>query len=104
MAEPVSIEAIEHTIRHSALPGLGFAGLLGIALIHLLDVISKMNETPYVGVIHTLLMGASISVAFLILHRGSRGLDSGRAAGGNDPDRVRPQPHDRVAKREPGRR
>jgi hypothetical protein len=71
-AEPLPIEAIEHTIRHTALRGLGFGGLLGIALIHLLDVISKMNETPYVGVMYIVLMGASISLAFLILHRGSR--------------------------------
>lgn len=71
-AEPVPIEAIEHTIRHTAVRGLGFAGLLGIALIHLLDVIGKMHETPYLGVMYILLMGSSIGVAFLILHRGSR--------------------------------
>lgn len=67
----VSADAIEHTIRHTALRGLGFIGLLAIALIHLLDVIGKIKETPYLGAMYILLMLASIAVAFAILHTGS---------------------------------
>ncbi len=67
----LSVEAFEHTIRHTALRGLGFGGMLAIALIHLLDVINKINETPYLGVLYILLMVASIAVAFAVLHTGS---------------------------------
>jgi hypothetical protein len=70
-ASQVPTEAIEHTIRHTALRGLGFVGLLAIALIHLLDVIAKLAETPYVGVMYILLMVASVGVAFALLHTGS---------------------------------
>lgn len=67
----ISVPAIEHTIRHTALRGLGFAGVLAIALIHLLDVINKINETPYLGVLYILLMITSLAVAFAVLHTGS---------------------------------
>lgn len=65
------IEALQHTIRHSTLRGVGFVGLLAIALIHLLDVISKFDEAPYLGVMYVALMLASLAVAALILHTGS---------------------------------
>jgi hypothetical protein len=65
------VEAVQHTIRHTALRGLGFGGLLGIALIHLLDVISKMHETPYLGVMYIGLMISSVALAFGLLHTGS---------------------------------
>jgi hypothetical protein len=63
--------AIEHTIRHTTLRALGFVGMLGIALIHLLDVISKIHETPYLGVMYVGLMIAAVAVAFFLLHIGS---------------------------------
>jgi hypothetical protein len=62
--------AIEHTIRHTTLRGVGFIGLLGVALIHLLDVIGKFQETPYLGVMYVMLMVASVTVAFTLLHTG----------------------------------
>lgn len=68
---PLPAEAIEHTIRHTTLRGVGFIGMLGIALIHLLDVLSKFEETPYLGVMYIALMVASLAVAALILHPGS---------------------------------
>lgn len=67
----MSAEAIEHTIRHTTLRGIGFIGMLAIALIHLLDVLSKFKETPYLGVLYIVLMVASLGVAGLILHSGS---------------------------------
>ncbi len=66
----VPADAIEHTIRHATLRGVGFVGLLAIALIHLLDVIGKMSETPYLGVMYIGLMIASLAVAFALLHTG----------------------------------
>jgi hypothetical protein len=68
----LTVEAIHHTIRHTTLRGIGFIGLLGIALIHLLDVLGKLKETPYLGVMYIALMVASLVVAFAILHFGSR--------------------------------
>src|SRR5436305_3562256 len=66
--QAVPAEAIEHTIRHTTLRGVGFVGLLAVALIHLLDVISKISETPYLGVMYIVLMVASVTVAFVLLH------------------------------------
>jgi hypothetical protein len=66
----VPADAIEHTIRHATLRGIGFVGLLGVALVHLLDVVGKMSETPYLGVMYIGLMIASTIVAFALLHTG----------------------------------
>jgi hypothetical protein len=67
----VSADAVEHAIRHTTLRALGFVGMLAIALIHLLDVIGKIKETPYLGVMYIALMVASVAVAFYLLHTGS---------------------------------
>jgi hypothetical protein len=67
---PVPAHAIEHSIRHSTLRGVGFIGLLGVALIHLLDVIGKISDTPYIGVMYILLMIGSVLLAFALLHTG----------------------------------
>src|SRR5690349_24477082 len=64
-------DAVEHAIRHTTLRALGFVGMLAIALIHLLDVIGKIKETPYLGVMYIALMLASVGVAFWLLHTGS---------------------------------
>jgi hypothetical protein len=67
----VSADAVEHAIRHTTLRALGFVGMLAIALIHLLDVIGKIKETPYLGVMYIGLMVASLAVAFHLLHTGA---------------------------------
>jgi hypothetical protein len=64
-------DAVEHAIRHTTLRALGFVGMLAIALIHLLDVIGKIKETPYIGVMYIALMIASVAVALYLLHTGS---------------------------------
>jgi hypothetical protein len=64
-------DAVEHAIRHTTLRALGFVGMLAIALIHLLDVIGKIKETPYLGAMYIALMLASVAVAFWLLHTGS---------------------------------
>jgi hypothetical protein len=67
----VTADAVEHAIRHTTLRALGFVGMLAIALIHLLDVIGKIKETPYLGLMYIGLMVASVAVAFYLLHTGA---------------------------------
>jgi hypothetical protein len=67
----VPADAVEHAIRHATLRALGFGGMLAIALIHLLDVIGQIKDTPYLGVMYIALMVASVVVAFSLLHTGS---------------------------------
>jgi hypothetical protein len=62
---------VERAIRHTALRALGFGGVLGIALIHLLDVFDQIKATPYLGGMYIALMIASVTVAFWLLHTGS---------------------------------
>jgi hypothetical protein len=69
--DPLPEDAVEHAIRHTTLRALGFGGMLAIALIHLLDVIGKIKETPYLGVMYIALMVASVAVALALLHTGS---------------------------------
>ena len=50
---------------------LGAIGLLGIALIHLLDVVGKFAETPYLGWMYVGAIAASIGLAGWLVARGS---------------------------------
>ena len=60
------------TGRHVTLRLLAVGGLVAIAVIHLLDLPSKLDETPYVGVLYILgPIGTSLLAAALIL--GARG-------------------------------
>ncbi|MFJ9906841.1 hypothetical protein ACIRVK_28740 [Streptomyces sp. NPDC101152] len=47
-------------------------GLLGIALIHLLDLPGKLKETPYLGAAYILLIIASVAVAEYLMRRHDR--------------------------------
>ncbi|MBW8827096.1 MAG: hypothetical protein JF603_12235 [Acidobacteria bacterium] len=47
-------------------------GLLGVALIHLLDLQSKFHETPYLGVGYLALITAALGTAAALIHRDSR--------------------------------
>jgi hypothetical protein len=44
-------------------------GLLGIALIHLLDLQSKFQETPYLGVLYLVLIGGTLATAAALVQR-----------------------------------
>jgi hypothetical protein len=46
-------------------------GLLGMALIHLLDLQSKFEETPYLGVCYLALIVGSLACAGALVHRDS---------------------------------
>jgi len=61
----------DRTAISTALRALGIVGLLGIALTHLLDVVDKMKETPYVGWLYIALMVGALAVAGLLLAEGS---------------------------------
>ena len=50
---------------------LGAVGLLGIALIHLLDIVGKFAETPYLGWMYVGAIVASIGLAAWLVVRGS---------------------------------
>jgi hypothetical protein len=47
---------------------VGIMGLIGVALIHLVDSGSKLGETPYLFWMYLGLMVASIAVASFLLH------------------------------------
>ncbi len=49
-------------------------GLVGIALVHFLDLFSKLEETPYLGVAYLGLIAASLAVAGRLIHGSGRGL------------------------------
>ena len=51
----------------------GALGLLAIAYIHLLDVKSKLSETPYLGVGYVLLIGGSLAATVLLVRGDMRG-------------------------------
>jgi Kef-type K+ transport system membrane component KefB len=48
--------------------GVGAAGVLGVGLIHFLDVIDKFHETAYIGVLYLVLIaGCLVAARHLIL-------------------------------------
>jgi hypothetical protein len=61
----------ETHVRHWGAATLGAAGLVGIALIHFLDLFDKFEETPYLGVLYVFLIVGSLVTAGTLLHRPS---------------------------------
>jgi hypothetical protein len=60
------------SIQDILVRGVAVVGLAGIALIHLLDSISKFHETPYMGWMYVGLMAGSLGAAALLIRSGSR--------------------------------
>ena len=52
--------------------GVGAAGLLGVGLIHLLDVVDKFDETFYLGVLYVGLIAACVVAARHLILVGDR--------------------------------
>ena len=50
----------------------GTVGLLGVALVHLLDLQSKLHETPYLGLGYIALIVGAVGTAGALIHRDSR--------------------------------
>jgi hypothetical protein len=57
----------EHVAR-----AVGVVGLLGMALVHLLDVTGKFSETPYLGWMYVGLMVAAVALAVVLVFSGDR--------------------------------
>jgi hypothetical protein len=58
-------------IRDGVTRAAGVVGLTGIGLIHLLDLPSKLDETPYIGWMYIALIVSAILCAFELMRTGS---------------------------------
>ena len=52
--------------------GVAAIGVLGVGLIHLLDVVDKFDETAYIGVLYLALIGACVVAARHLVVVGDR--------------------------------
>lgn len=70
VAVPASLpHAVAHTSHRIVARAVAAIGLLGIGLIHLLDLPGKLKETPYLGVAYiVLIVGTLVASAWLALH------------------------------------
>jgi len=63
--------AIREAVRDGVTRALGALGLLGIALIHLLDLPGKFGETPYLAWMYVaLIVGSGLLTSALVLSGG----------------------------------
>jgi hypothetical protein len=58
-------------VREAVARVLGVVGLLGIALIHLLDVIGKFEETPYIAWLYVGAIVSAVGLAAFMVVKGS---------------------------------
>jgi hypothetical protein len=58
-------------VRDGVTRAAGAVGLAGIGLIHLLDLPSKLDETPYIGWMYIALIAGAILCAFELMRTGS---------------------------------
>ncbi|HVT75490.1 MAG TPA: hypothetical protein VHD87_00555 [Acidimicrobiales bacterium] len=67
VAAPAAVpHAVAHTSHRIVARAVAAVGLLGIGLIHLLDLPGKIKETPYLGVAYILLIiGTLVASAWL---------------------------------------
>jgi hypothetical protein len=54
------------------LRAVGVLGLLGVALVHVLDLPGKFHEVPYLGVAYLLLIVGTIATAAVLIRHDSR--------------------------------
>ena len=52
--------------------GIGAAGLLGVGLVHLLDIVDKFDETAYLAVLYLALIAACVVAARRLILVGDR--------------------------------
>jgi hypothetical protein len=64
-------EQLNEAIRDGVARAAGVIGLAGIGLIHLLDLSSKMGETPYLGWMYIALIVGAVLCAFELVRNGS---------------------------------
>ncbi|MEA2213229.1 MAG: hypothetical protein QOF83_3177 [Solirubrobacteraceae bacterium] len=58
-------------VRDGVTRASGVVGLAGMGLIHLLDLPSKLDETPYIGWMYIALIAGAILCAFSLMRTGS---------------------------------
>jgi hypothetical protein len=61
--------AAHHLTESAVRRALAAIGLVGIALIHVLDLPGKLEEAPYLGVAYLALIGASLVAAEALVRR-----------------------------------
>jgi hypothetical protein len=64
-------EALTAAVRDGVARAAGVVGLAGVGLIHLLDLRSKMDETPYLGWMYVALIVGVVVCAFDLVRTGS---------------------------------
>ena len=67
------------TPHHSTIHAVGVIGFAAVALIHVLDLPSKLHETPYLGVAYLVLIAGMLFAGFELLRGNDR---RGWAVGG----------------------
>ena len=58
---------IRAAVRDGITRGLAAVGLVGVALIHLLDLPGQLSETPYLFVLYLALMASSLALAGVLI-------------------------------------
>jgi hypothetical protein len=71
MSNPQISDQLQAAVREGIARAAGVVGLAGIGLIHLLDLPSKLNETPYLGWMYIGLIVSTILCAFDLVRSGS---------------------------------
>jgi hypothetical protein len=69
---PAVPQSLDSVARDVLTRGLAAIGLLGIALIHILDAIPTFPELPYKGWMYTALIVSAVVVAGMLVRRPSR--------------------------------
>lgn len=72
LTPPNENRSMNSTQAHQVPRSAAVVGLFGIALIHLLELQSKLKEVPYLGVGYIVLVLASLIAAAMLVHRNSR--------------------------------
>jgi hypothetical protein len=69
----VTTETLEQAVRQGIARTVAAVGLAGVALIHLLDLPGKFQETPYMGWLYIcLIVGSVVTAAALVRSNDSR--------------------------------
>ena len=64
----MTTETLVHAVRDGIARTIAVIGLAGVALIHLLDLPGKFQETPYLGWLYVALILGCLSVAAALVH------------------------------------
>jgi hypothetical protein len=68
----MNTQQFDQTAREVLTRGLAVVGLLGVALIHVLDAIPTFSELPYKGWLYVALIVSALAVAAMLVRGSSR--------------------------------